>query len=91
MVDENKQSFQSIHNGFQKGQVAETSKEQMPMCRPYRKRTDHAYIDPSQEKCGRRKNGRWSLMEHVRFLESLKLFGKNWKKVQEYVVTRTST
>lgn len=30
-------------------------------------------------------------MEHVRFLESLKLFGKNWKKVEEYVATRTST
>jgi len=30
-------------------------------------------------------------MEHVRFLESLKLYGKNWKKVEEYVATRTST
>lgn len=37
------------------------------------------------------KNGRWSLMEHVRFLEALKSFGKNWKKVEEYVATRTST
>ena len=37
------------------------------------------------------KNGRWSLMEHVRFLEALKLYGKNWKKVEECVVTRTST
>jgi len=38
-----------------------------------------------------RKNGRWSMMEHVRFLEALKNFGKNWKKVEEYVATRTST
>ncbi len=30
-------------------------------------------------------------MEHVRFLEALKLYGKNWKKVEEYVATRTST
>lgn len=37
------------------------------------------------------KNGRWSLMEHVRFLEALKNYGKNWKKVEEYVATRTST
>ena len=37
------------------------------------------------------KNGRWSLMEHVRFLEALKTYGKNWKKVEEYVATRTST
>ena len=38
-----------------------------------------------------KKNGRWSMMEHVRFLEALKNFGKNWKKVEDYVATRTST
>lgn len=31
------------------------------------------------------------MMEHVRFLEALKQFGKNWKKVEEHVATRTST
>jgi SHAQKYF class myb-like DNA-binding protein len=30
-------------------------------------------------------------MEHVRFLEALKCYGKNWKKVEEHVATRTST
>ena len=25
--------------------------------------------------------GRWSKTEHCRFLEALKLYGKNWKKV----------
>lgn len=30
-------------------------------------------------------------MEHVRFLEALKSFGKNWKKVEEHVASRTST
>jgi SHAQKYF class myb-like DNA-binding protein len=30
-------------------------------------------------------------MEHVRFLEALKNYGKNWKKVEELVATRTST
>lgn len=39
----------------------------------------------------KQKNGRWSIMEHVRFLEALKMFGKNWKKVEEHVATRTST
>eukprot|EP00347_Sterkiella_histriomuscorum_P015058 403358467 len=38
-----------------------------------------------------KKNGRWSMMEHVRFLEALKNYGKNWKKVEDYVATRTST
>lgn len=35
--------------------------------------------------------GRWSKAEHCRFLEALKLYGKNWKKVQQQVQTRTST
>lgn len=37
------------------------------------------------------KNGRWSLGEHLRFLEALKLFGKNWKQIEEHIATRTST
>ena len=39
----------------------------------------------------KQKNGRWSMMEHVRFLEALKNYGKNWKKVEEHVATRSST
>jgi len=45
----------------------------------------------SQGNDGKQKNGRWSMMEHVRFLEALKNYGKNWKKVEEHVATRTST
>ena len=37
------------------------------------------------------RTGRWSRKEHYNFLKALKLFGKDWKKVQEYVITRTST
>jgi SHAQKYF class myb-like DNA-binding protein len=37
------------------------------------------------------KQGRWSKDEHLRFLEALKLFGKEWRKVQQHVCTRTST
>jgi SHAQKYF class myb-like DNA-binding protein len=37
------------------------------------------------------KNGRWTKDEHFRFLEALKLYGKEWKRVQEHVCTRTST
>ena len=36
-------------------------------------------------------NGRWTKAEHIRFLKALKLFGRNWKLVQQYVKTRTST
>lgn len=65
--------------------------ERVSNVRSYRKRKEERSHDNEMVKIGRSKNGRWSLMEHVRFLEALKLFGKNWKKVEEYVATRTST
>lgn len=37
------------------------------------------------------KHGRWTKEEHFRFLEALKRHGKEWKRVQEHVGTRTST
>lgn len=33
-------------------------------------------------------SGRWTKSEHQRFVEGLKLFGKDWKKVEDYVGTR---
>ena len=65
--------------------------ERVSNVRSYRKRNEERDHESEKVKIGRSKNGRWSLMEHVRFLEALKLFGKNWKKVEEYVATRTST
>mmetsp|Transcript_32316 Transcript_32316/g.36829 ORF Transcript_32316/g.36829 Transcript_32316/m.36829 type:complete len:274 (+) Transcript_32316:87-908(+) len=35
--------------------------------------------------------GRWTSLEHFKFLEALKMFGKEWQKVQQHVSTRTST
>lgn len=35
--------------------------------------------------------GRWTKEEHFRFLEALKLYGKEWKKVQQHVGSRSST
>ena len=35
--------------------------------------------------------GRWTCEEHQKFLEALKLYGKNWKLVQKYVGTRSAT
>ena len=32
--------------------------------------------------------GRWSTEEHNLFLEALRLFGKNWDKIQKHVKTR---
>ena len=36
-------------------------------------------------------NGRWDTSEHLRFLQGCLLFKNNWKKVETYVRTRTST
>eukprot|EP00347_Sterkiella_histriomuscorum_P019402 403341762 len=35
--------------------------------------------------------GRWTKQEHCRFLEALKKHGRNWRKVQQHVQTRSST
>ena len=48
----------------------------------------HSSTVPPPANCNQ---GRWSKIEHCRFLEALKLYGKNWKKVQQHVQTRTST
>ena len=37
------------------------------------------------------KDGRWTKKEHALFVEALGLYGKDWKKVQAHVVTRTTT
>ena len=36
-----------------------------------------------------RTSGRWTSEEHRRFIDALKKFGKQWKKVEEYVHTRS--
>jgi len=36
-----------------------------------------------------RSNGRWTKEEHKRFVDAIKVYGKNWKKVEESVGTRT--
>ena len=35
--------------------------------------------------------GRWTQKEHVLFIEGLKIYGKNWKKVESFIGTRTGT
>ena len=35
--------------------------------------------------------GRWSKGEHEKFLEAIKIYGRNWKQVEDYVITRSST
>lgn len=37
------------------------------------------------------KTGRWTKDEHIKFLEAIQKYGRNWRKVQEHVGTRSST
>jgi SHAQKYF class myb-like DNA-binding protein len=37
------------------------------------------------------KNGRWTDEEHVKFIEAIFIYGNEWKKVQNYLKTRTSS
>lgn len=47
-------------------------------------------LELDDEKCGgSRTSGRWSKEEHHRFIEGLTKYGKNWKKVEEHIGTRT--
>jgi len=63
----------------------------MPSTRKKERKTRKKSSNSNQGTEGKQKSGRWSMMEHVRFLEALKSYGKNWKKVEEHVATRTST
>ncbi len=38
---------------------------------------------------GGRTSGRWTAEEHRKFVEALKRFGKQWKKVEDYIKTRS--
>lgn len=32
--------------------------------------------------------GRWTEEEHERFLEAMRIYGKDWDRIEEHVVTR---
>lgn len=35
-------------------------------------------------------SGRWTKDEHLRFVEGLRLFGKDWKKIEDHVGSRST-
>lgn len=45
----------------------------------------HSLGESSKSKVG----GRWTDSEHRRFLEGLKMFGKDWRLIEEHIRTRT--
>jgi SHAQKYF class myb-like DNA-binding protein len=42
-------------------------------------------------KCENFNQGRWLPEEHKKFIEAMYIYGNEWKKVQEYIGTRSST
>ena len=47
--------------------------------------------DNKKTKNNNHSDGRWNLEEHMRFIKGCLLYGNNWKKIEGYVETRTST
>lgn len=37
------------------------------------------------------RSGRWTVKEHTKFLDAIKVYGKNWVKVSRYIGSRNST
>lgn len=60
-------------------------------CAAKRKKRNYESIAKTKATKGHYNSGRWTRMEHFKFLEALKKFGKEWQKVQQHVFTRTST
>ena len=48
------------------------------------------HIDTSSKRCNNSTTGRWTPQEHEAFLEGLKTYGREWKKVAKCIPTRTS-
>jgi SHAQKYF class myb-like DNA-binding protein len=72
----------NYHNGFDGGYHTSPRKE-----RGHVGRNPHPNEQASGP--GKKLTGRWTKEEHQRFVDGLSKFGKNWKKVEEHVGSRT--
>lgn len=50
---------------------------------------DSAANDDQNDTKESKQAGRWTKEEHQRFVEALKIYGKNWKKVEEHINSRS--
>ena len=58
--------------------------------KPQSQRTPQAATTTNTMKAKSSSSGRWSRAEHEAFLEGLKIYGREWKKVAQKIPTRTS-
>ena len=82
----------SQNSEFDKTEKEESGKnEQFAPVNRFNLKPEHSYKkDTKASKLGK-STGRWTQKEHVLFIEGLKMYGKNWKKVEGYIGTRTGT
>ena len=57
------------------------------------RKVDHFHVDKNDsfigDKTKCKKEGRWTLKEHIQFLQALVQFGTNWKKLLDFIPSRT--
>ena len=56
-----------------------------------KRKKNHPGIHCSAMADGETRTGRWTKDEHKKFIEAICKFGNEWKKVQQYIKTRSST
>lgn len=50
---------------------------------------DNSNSQSNNEKVSNKTSGRWTKDEHKKFIEGIQKYGRNWKKVEEHIGTRT--
>jgi SHAQKYF class myb-like DNA-binding protein len=58
---------------------------------PLSEKSSPPLTKPRYGKSAKKTTGRWTKEEHLKFVEGLKKYGKNWKQVEEFVGTRNGT
>ena len=59
--------------------------------RKQREESENDSFSPGSDQFHPYNIGRWTENEHKKFLEAILLYGNEWKKVQQYISTRSST
>jgi SHAQKYF class myb-like DNA-binding protein len=56
-----------------------------------REETENESVSPGSDHIQQYNTGRWTEIEHKKFLEAILMYGNEWKRVQQYISTRSST
>jgi SHAQKYF class myb-like DNA-binding protein len=56
-----------------------------------REDSENESASPGSDQMQQFNTGRWTEIEHKKFLEAILMYGNEWKRVQQYISTRSST